>query len=87
MPPMYGWLVKEHRGQRLSISVSSVEPWLNALSYLVPEPGQACYALPAALHPAPEALGGAEDSVTIYPVTPTREKENEHENLCWKSTP
>jgi hypothetical protein len=34
MPPMYGWLVKEQRGRLLSTSVSSVEPWLNALSYI-----------------------------------------------------
>jgi len=47
MPPMYGWLVKEQRGRRLSTSVSSVEPWLNALSYILPGSGQACYPPPA----------------------------------------
>ena len=40
------WLVKEQRDRRLPTSVSSVEPWLNALGYILPGPGQACYPLP-----------------------------------------
>jgi hypothetical protein len=44
---MYEWLVKEQRGRRLPTSVSSVEPSLNALSYILLGPGQACYPLPA----------------------------------------
>ena len=47
MPPMYEWLVKEQRGRLLSTSVSSVEPSLNASSYILPGPPQPCYTLPA----------------------------------------
>ena len=47
MPQMYGWLVKEQKGWRLSMYVNSVEPRLNVLSYILPGPGQACFALPA----------------------------------------
>jgi hypothetical protein len=45
---MYEWLVKEQRGRLLSTSVSSVEPWSSASSYILPGPRQACYTLPAA---------------------------------------
>jgi hypothetical protein len=52
-PPMYGELVKEQRGQLLSTSVSSVKLWLNALSQILPGPGQTCYTLPATGRDAP----------------------------------
>jgi hypothetical protein len=44
---MYGWLVKEQRGRFSSPSGNSVKLWLNALSYILPGPGQAYYTLPA----------------------------------------